>query len=494
MSERLRPADLAFLAGETASSPMHNATLEIFDLSRDGFDYEKLLGVIADRIAFVPRYRQRIRTVPGRLANPVWVDDDDFDLTYHVRRSALPRPGSMEQLRELVARIMSRRLDRNRPLWEVYLVEGLEDGRFAILSKSHQILVDGISTVDLGQVLLDVDPRPRPVVHDDWRPAREPSTPALLAEAVTESVRNPQRLAETVRGNVDGALRLVASVGRTAVETAGMVSNRRHAPDTPLHARLSEQRRFVTVRTDLQDYRQVRRMHGGTVNDVIMATVAGAMRSWLMTRAESVRASRSLRAMVPMSVIDHELEPTSLGSQVTGQLVSLPIGESSPVVRLHQVSYAFKAHKDTGMAVAADRLADVAGFAPTTFHALGSRVAAAWARRGFDLVVTNVPGPQFPLYAAGAQMLESYPVQPLLPGHALAIGVTSYDGGVYFGLNADRDALPDLDVLGQCVLEALAELVDSASETRPRAPRGRAATRPAATTPAAPGPGKGGRR
>jgi diacylglycerol O-acyltransferase len=382
----------------------------------------------------------------------------------------------MEQLRELVARIMSRRLDRNRPLWEVYLVEGLEGGRFAILSKSHQILVDGISTVDLGQVLLDVDPRPREVVHDHWRPEREPSPPALVAEALSEQVRNPARLAETVRGNVDGLWRVAGSVGRAAVTTAGVLSNRRWTPDTPIHAQLSEQRRFVTVRTDLQDYRTIRRVHGGTVNDVIMATIAGAMRAWLMTRAEAVHGSRSLRAMVPMSVIDNELEPTSLGSQVTGHLVNLPIGESSPVVRLHQVSYAFKAHKDTGMAVAADRLADVAGFAPTTFHALGSRVAASQVRRGFDLVVTNVPGPQFPLYAAGAQMLESYPVQPLLPGHALAIGVTSYDGGVYFGINADRDALPDIDVLGQCLEEALAELVDSASDTRPRAPRGRKTT------------------
>lgn len=477
MSERLRPADMAFLSQESASAPMHNATLEIFKPSLEGFDYEKLVAVIADRIAFVPRYRQRLRAVPGRLANPVWVDDDDFDLTYHVRRSALPRPGSMEQLRELTGRIMSRRLDRNRPLWEVYLVEGLEDGRFAILSKSHQILVDGISTVDLGQVLLDVDPRPRDMVSDHWRPDREPSPPALLADALRESVLHPGTVAETVRGNVDGLWRAAGAVGRGAWSAAEVVSNRRHSPDTPLHAQLSEQRRFVTVRTDLQDYRTVRRAHGGTVNDVIMATVAGAMRAWLMTRAEPVHGSRRLRAMVPMSVIDHELEPTSLGSQVTGHLISLPIGESSPVVRLHQVSYAFKAHKETGMAVAADRLADVAGFAPTTFHALGSRVAAAQVRRGFDLVVTNVPGPQFPLYAAGAQMLESYPVQPLLPGHALAIGVTSYDGGVYFGINADRDALPDVDVLGQCLEEALAELVDTATGSRPRAPRGRKSPR-----------------
>jgi len=244
-------------------------------------------------------------------------------------------------------------------------------------------------------------------------------------------------------------------------------------PETPINTRLSEQRRFVSVKTSLDDYRTVRRFHGGTVNDVILATVTGAMRDWLMTRAESVRGSRSLRAMVPMSVMDSELEPTSLGSQVVGTLLSLPVGEASPVVRLHQVSYALKAHKETGRAVAADRLAGVAGFAPTTFHALGARVALGQAWRGFNLVVTNVPGPQFPLYAAGARMLESYPVQPLLAGHALAIGVTSYDGNVYFGLTGDRDALPDLDVLGQCITEALQELVDTASPNRQRAPRGR---------------------
>ena len=477
MSERLRPGDLALLAQESASMPMHNATLEIFEPGAEGFDHQRLLRLIADRIAFVPRYRQRIRAVPGRLAGPVWVDDDDFDLTYHVRRSALPRPGSMEQLRELVARIMSRRLDRNRPLWEMYLVEGLEGGRFAVFSKSHQVLVDGVSTVDLGQVILDVDPRPRPTVHDDWRPAREPSGAALALEAVTESVRDPVSVAGTIRQNTLAAARTAGRVGHAALAAASALSNRRPSPESPISAELSEQRRFMTVHTRLADYRRVRRVHGGTVNDVILATITGGMRAWLMTRAESLGGSRQLRAMVPMGVIDHELEPTSLGSQVAGHLLSLPVGEVSPVVRLHQVSYALKAHKETGRAVAADRLADVAGFAPTTFHALGARVAAEQQRRGFNLVVTNVPGPQFPLYAAGAQMIESYPVQPLLPGHALAIGVTSDDGGVYFGLNADRDAIPDLVVLGACLEEALADLVDSASETRPRAPRGRAASR-----------------
>ncbi len=473
MSERLRSDDLAFLVAESASAPMHNATLEVFEPPPEGFDYDRLLALIADRIAFVPRYRQRIRTVPGRLANPVWVDDDDFDLTFHVRRSALPRPGSTGQLRDLVGRIVSRQLDRNRPLWEVYLIEGLEHGRFAILSKSHQVLVDGVSTVDLGQVILDVDPKPRGTVPDDWRPSPEPSQPSLVAQAVTESLRHPRVAAGTVRENAEAALRSAAAVGSHLLDGVGSLAGRRSGGESPINTRLSEQRRFVNVATELEDYRRVRRVHGGTVNDVVLATVTGALRAWLMTRAESVHGSRSLRAMVPMGVIDSDLEPTSLGSQVAGHLLSLPIGESSPVVRLHQVSYALKAHKETGRAVAADRLAGVAGFAPTTFHALGSRVAAGEARRSFHLVITNVPGPQFPLYAAGAQMLESYPVPPLMPGHALAIGVTSYDGHVYYGLSGDRDALPDLDVLGQCLGEALEELVDSASDTRPRAPRGR---------------------
>lgn len=471
--DRLRPDDMAFLAAESASTPMHNGTLEIFEPG-DDFDHDRLMALVADRIAFVPRYRQRIQTVPGRLANPVWVDDEDFDLAYHVRRSALPSPGSMQQLRDLTARIITRRLDRSRPLWEMYLIEGLEGDRFAVLSKSHQILVDGIATIDLGQVILDIDPQPKGAVHVEWRPKPPPSQTALVGRALRDTLRDPLLAVDTMTENAGAVARTVGAVGGRVAELAEAVANRRFVPETPISARLSEQRRFVTVSTALEDLRAVRRFHGGTVNDVILATITGAMRSWLMTRAESVHGSRSLRAMVPMSVFDSELEPTSLGSQVSGHLLNLPVGEASPVVRLHQVSYSLKAHKETGLAVAADRLAGVAGFAPTTFHALGSRVAAlTQARRGFDLVITNVPGPQFPLYAAGAQMTESYPVSPLLAGHALSIGVTSYDGGVYFGLVSDRDAIPDLDVLGQCVTEALEELVDTTSPTRQRAPRGR---------------------
>jgi diacylglycerol O-acyltransferase len=477
MSERLRPRDLAILAAESPTTPMHNATVEIFDPGESGFDHDRLVQLIADRIAFVPRYRQRLQTVPGRLATPAWVDDDTFDLGYHVRRSALPRPGSMDQLRELVARIASRPLDRSRPLWECYFVEGLQHGHVALLTKSHQILVDGRETVDIGQVLLDTSPDRSTLGHDDdWRPRHAAGPVAAALSAVTDTLESPRTLWTTTRANAESLGRAASASGARVAEVANALAGRGPVNSTPVHRRLSQQRRFVTARTELADYRAIRAVHGGTVNDVILATVAGGLRGWLMARAESMAGLRTIKAIVPMSVIDDELEPTSLGSQITGHLVHLPIGEPSPVVRLHQVSYDLRAHRDNGRNVSARRLSGIAGFAPTTFHALGSRLASAELRRGFHVSVTNVPGPQFPLYADGARMLESYPVHPLLPDHPLAIGVTSYDGGVFYGITTDRDAVPDADVLAQCFLDALDELKDSASETRPRAPRGRKKT------------------
>lgn len=474
MSERLRPRDLAILAAESPTTPMHNATVEIFDPGESGFDHDRLVQLIADRIAFVPRYRQRLQLVPGRLANPAWVDDDAFDLGYHVRRSALPRPGSMDQLRELVARIASRPLDRSRPLWECYFVEGLEHGRIALLTKSHQILVDGRETVDIGQVLLDTSPDRSTLGHDDdWYPDRPVGPVAAALNAVTDSLESPRTLWMTTRANAESLGRAASASGARVAGVANALAGRGPVHSTPVHRRLSQQRRFVTVRTDLSDYRAIREVHGGTVNDVILATLAGGLRGWLMARAESLGGLRTVKAIVPMSVIDDELEPTSLGTQITGHLVNLPIGEPSPVVRLHQVSYDLRAQRDNGRNVSARRLSGIAGFAPTTFHALGARLATAELRRGFHVSITNVPGPQFPLYADGARMLESYPVHPLLPDHPLAIGVTSYDGKVFYGITTDRDAVPDADVLGQCVLESLDELKDSASDTRPRAPRGR---------------------
>ena len=483
MTERLRPRDVAILAEESASTPMHNATIEIFEPGRSGFDYARLVRLVQERISFVPRYRQRVQPVPGRIANPVWVDDEHFDIGYHVRRSALPRPGSLDQLRDLVARIVSRPLDRSRPLWEMYFVEGLADGQVAILSKSHQVLVDGIETVDLGQVLLDKSAEPKELGADGWRARTRPSPLTLMTEAVRDSLTGPEVVADTLLSTTSSVLRGAASTARSAGRVFDALANRRASGDLPVIGPLSQQRRIIVVRTDLAEHRAVREAHGGTVNDVVLATVTGALRAWLMTRGESMRGIRQVRAVVPVSVIDDELEPTSLGSQIAAHFVDLPVWEASPVVRLHQVSYSFQAHKETGRAVGASRLASISGFAPATFHAIGSRVAAVERRRGYQLVVTNVPGPQAPLYAAGARMVATYPVPPLLEGHPLAIGVTSYDGHVYYGLTADRDTLPDADLLGPCVREALDELVDSASGSRTRAPRGRKKRRPPEETP-----------
>ena len=473
MGDRLSPRDLRFLAEERPTAPRHNATVDIFEPGPGGFDFDELVALICDRIAFVPRYRQKVQLVPGRLANPVWVDDPTFDLEYHVRRSALPRPGSDEQLRDLVARIVSRPLDRQRPLWEIYLVEGLAGGRFALLAKAHQALVDGVHTVDLGQLLLDTTPGAKPVdEEDDWTPAPGHSLPGLLLDAVRDSITDPTTIVHTARRAGATVARTARRGTRTAVRTAESVMG---TPERPpiLGARLSQQRRFVSMSATLADLRAIRDAHGGSVNDVVLAVVAGGLRGWLMTRPESLAGMRQLRALVPVSVIDENEEATSLGSQIAAHFVALPVGEGSPVVRLHQVSYSFESHQATGRAVGADRLAAIAGFAPATFHAVGARVAAGQPRRSFHLSVTNAPGPQAPLYAGEARMVASYPVHPLLPGHALAVGVTSYDGGVFFGITADRDLVPDAEILRQCFAEAVEELLDTVNGGRDRAPRGR---------------------
>ena len=471
MADRLSPLDVSFLYVEEPTTPMHVGSVAVFQAPEDGFDYDRLVALIAERIAFVPRYRQRVRDVPGHLANPVWVDDESFDIGYHVRRSALPRPGNDQQLAELVARVQSRQLDRNRPLWEMYLVEGLSRQRFAVITKTHNAMVDGIGTVDIGQVILDTDPEPsraasRPpgragTAIAAWRPNPEPSWAELIVGAVSDTVRRPTAVIDTVRG---GLSEVRSTAGRLAGVAGGLlaagVTAARPAPVSPLNVVIGAQRRFATVASDLDDYRRIRKAHGGTINDVVLASIAGGLRAWLLTRGEGVSTATIVRAMVPVSVQDEDGSGPA-GNRVSSLLVDLPVGEPSPVMRLHQVSYRMKAHKETGQAVGAESLVGLAGFAPPTLHAMGARVASGLSKRWFNLVVTNVPGPQQPLYAGGARLLASYPVIPLARTQAVSIGLTSYDGGVYYGLNADRDAMSDIDVLAQSILDAVAELVGS---------------------------------
>lgn len=472
MPDRLTPLDASFLYLEQATTPMHVGSVMVFERPSGPPDHAVLLRHVAARIAYVPRYRQRVRPVPGRIANPVWVDDEQFDVGYHVRHRALPRPGSRQQLEELVAGLLARHLDPARPLWQLTLVEGLDDGeRFAVVTKVHQALVDGVHAVDLGQVVLDESAQEHEPPAQLWHPAPEPGFVELVAGAVADSVRAPRQVLDTLRTGAGG---LRAGAGR-ALEVVGGLAARtasRPTPRGPLNPDIGEHRRFRMVGTDLADYRAVRGAvlgaHGAggrldvTVNDVVLATLAGGLRSWLLARGEPVRPSSLVRALVPMSVrLDDPAQAPAIGSRVSSILVDLPTGEASPLMRLHQVAYATLAHREAGQAVDARTLAGIAGFAPPTLHSLGARVASGLSRHLFNLVVTNVPGPQRPRYLHGARMLASCPVIPLAKGQALSVGLTSYDGGVHYGLFADRDAMPDLEVLGQCLVEALAELVEA---------------------------------
>jgi WS/DGAT/MGAT family acyltransferase len=459
---------------EGSTTPMHVGSVMVFQPRERVFDYVSLVSLISKRISVAPRYRQWVREVPGRLANPVWVDDENFDVTYHVRRSALPRPGSDEQLEEFVARIQSRRLDRRRPLWEVYLIEGLDRGRFAIVTKAHQALVDGINAVDIGHVIVDSNSDGAGTVIDTWRPDREPSDVELIASALVDAVRRPSQIADNVRSVVTDAKTIgapvfsavgafVSTVARTAV---------RPAPTSPLNAEIGEARRYVMVGTDLADYQGVHsRLAGGdradevTVNDVVLATISGALRSWLLTRGEVVIPATTVRAMVPISVYDKD-GAGRLGNSVRAAFVDLPVGEPGAYMRLHQIAFAMRQQTEGRHAVGADSLAGIAGFASPTLHLLGSRLGSAMSRRLFNVIITNVPGPQLPLYVGDSRMLSTFPVVPLARGQAVSIGLTSYDGGVYYGLNGDRDAMPDLDRLGQCLVDSLAELVEAGGARR----------------------------
>jgi len=463
--ERLTALDASFLYLEDPDTPMHVGGVLVLECPAGVLDHDALVDLVRRRLPLVPRYRQRVLEVPGHLANPVWVDDPDFDVSYHVRRSALPRPGNAEQLLDLVARLTARPLDRRRPLWEMYLVEGLAEGRSAVITKTHPALVDGLAAIDIGQVILDESPdadAAPPGDPGDWRPRRAPGQVALVWEAVEEYLQRPSAVVETARTAV-GDVRataarwagvaggIVAAAARTAV---------RPAPMSPLNAPIGRQRRVAVARAALDDVKIIRKANGGTVNDVLLAIVTGALREWLLSRGEPVIGSTSVRALVPVSV---RSEDDDDASRVSSLLVDLPVGETNPRVRLARISYAMRALTQSSQSVGADTLSALSGFAPPTLHALGARAASGLSRRLFNLVVTNVPGPQTPRYAGGARMVEVFPVVPLAKGQGLAIGLTSYDGTVYVGLNADRDSISDVDVLADLIEQEVAFLVESAS-------------------------------
>ena len=457
MVERLSRLDASFLYLEEPGTPMHVGGLLVLDTPPGGVD--ALAALVEARLPLVPRYRQRVVEVPGQLANPVWVDDPEFNIDYHVRRSGLPRPGTEAQLLDLVSRLTSRPLDRKRPLWEVYLVEGLADGRVAVITKTHPALVDGLSAIDIGQVLLDVAPDAPALEPAPWKPRRPPGGAELVLQALDEYRRRPSSAVETARAAITDVRSTAARLGGLA---GGLLRTARQAvlpaPNSPLNAPIGRQRRVALAQAELDDIKAIRKAYGGTVNDVLLNVVTGALREWLLSRGEPVVAGTSVRALVPISMRDDD---AGVGNRVSSYLVDLPVGEPNPRVRLTRLSYAMRGTAQQGRTVGADSLIALTGFAPPTLHALGARAARSLSRRLFNLVVTNVPGPQVPLYAAGSRMLEVFPVVPLASGQGLAVGMTSYHGRVFFGLNADRDSVGDVDVLADLIEQEVAELVEA---------------------------------
>jgi WS/DGAT/MGAT family acyltransferase len=470
MVTRLSTADASFYRLENSATPMYVGSLSILRRPRAGLSYEALLATVEKRLAQIPRYRQKVReigVVGVGIARPVWIDDGDFDITYHVRRSALPSPGSDEQLHELIARLAARPLDKTRPLWEMYLVEGLAKNRVALYTKSHQALINGMTALEIGHVIADRTRNPPPFPEDIWVPERDPGHSRLLLGALTDWMVGPGTQLQAVGSALAGVATNygeLLDVGRRAVNIARTVA-RGTAPSSPLNATVSRHRRFTVASGSLEDYRTVRARYECDINDVVLAVVAGALGNWLMSRGVAVSPTETVRAMAPLSVYaegQHDSTgPGQMISQVTPFLVDLPVGEANPVVRLSQIAHATESIPAAARLVDARTIVTLSGFAPPTLHAMGIRVATSFSARLFNLLITNAPGAQSQMYVAGTKLLETYAVPPLLHNQALAIGVTSYNGMLYFGINADREAMSDVDLLPALLSQSLEELLEA---------------------------------
>jgi len=457
VSERLTPLDASFLHFEDSASHMHVACVMMFAGAPP--DYEQLLRHLAARLHLVPRYRQRLALVPFGQGRPRWVDDQDFDLRFHVRRTALPTPGTETELRVLAGRVFSQPLRRDRPLWEIWLVEGVTGGRFALLSKTHHALVDGVSGLDILSVLFAPEEEHRGE-HGEWRPRPTPSAARLLAESLLERATVPAegyRAARAVlrRPRQLGSEALGLLRGASALAFAGLSP----APTTPFNESLvGPDRRFTWVRASLADVKSIKNSLGGTVNDVVLAIVSGALRRYLQRRGIDVEGM-TLKALVPVSVRGEEHRGT-LGNKVSGMIAPLPVSCADPVASLQAIGAAMDHVKSSGQAVGAQALTELSGFAPANLISQAGRVA--FRQRFINLVVTNIPGPQLPLMMAEREMLDIFPMVPLGSNLALGVAIVSYNGTLNFGLVGDFKVMHDLEDLAGDVADALKELCHAA--------------------------------
>jgi diacylglycerol O-acyltransferase len=459
--ERFTALDASFLYLERPAMHMHVAGLSVFDPSSrlDGrLRYDDVARVIASRIHLAPRFRRKVLMVPGHLGLPVWVDDPHFDLEFHVRRSALPSPGGRRELTDSVQRVLSRPLDRTKPLWELYVIEGLEDGHVATLLKVHHAMIDGISGMQLAAVLYDVNPEPpEPPVASAWNPEPEPARADLVREAIFHQLTHP------VQAVIDGLDQVLQAPAMTALglgaiaSGVGSIFGMGARPPSPFDVRIGPNRRFAMTEAPLQRFRDVKDALGGTVNDVVLTVVAGALHELLKARREPTRG-RTLRVMVPVSV--RAGTDDGAGNRVAPAFVDMPVGTMSPKRRLAEVRKGTRFLKDSMMALGADAIIGLGAYAPGGLLAAAARAVSRG--RWFNLVVSNIPGPQQALYLAGARLVASYPSMPLGENSALSIACSSLGGVMAFGLTGDWDGVPDIHTLASAIDDSLEEICKAA--------------------------------
>jgi diacylglycerol O-acyltransferase / wax synthase len=460
--ERLNPLDAVFLEVEDGVTHMPIASCAVFEGPAPPF--ADLAASFERKLPLIPRYRQRLQPVPLGLGRPLWVDDADFDLTYHVRRTALPAPGGEAELQALMARVMGVELDRRRPLWETWMVEGLEGGGWAVISKVHHCMVDGVSGTDLLAVALDDVRHPEPIPVVPWTPEALPSAPRLVADAVRDLVAAPA----TDLGHALPALRqpraLARRLGDLVAGARTITGALRATPPTSVDGPISPHRRWVPARTSLDDVKLVKRAFGGTVNDVVLAAVAGGWRELLLARGEDPEQV-VLRSLIPVSLRTPDARGV-LDNRVSALFFELPVQVEDPVERLALVREQMDRLKASHEFEAGEALTTLLGYlpAPVTVEALRLATSAArrLGQRSCNTVVTNIPGPGYPLFLCGREMLEYLPFVPLSHGVRIGVAVVSYDGNVFFGVTGDFDTAPDVGVLARGIEDAVVRLVKEA--------------------------------
>jgi WS/DGAT/MGAT family acyltransferase len=453
--DRMSPQDASFLHVESGNNYMHIASVALFEGPPP--NYENVVEMVASKLHLVPRYRQVVRFVPFEVARPLWVDDPHFNIDYHIRHTSLPRPGGTQQLRNLVGRVMAQQLDRAKPLWEMWVVEGLADDRWAILSKTHHCMVDGVSGTDLLSVVLDREIHPLREKAEPWLPEAPPSDGALVRGALVDLACSPREQLRAARAALLRPRRMASrlfEIGQGLTTFSAMA--RPSGSESSLNGPIGPHRRWTWAETTIDRIKPVRKRFGGTVNDVVLSVITKGFRELLISRGESVEG-RTVRTLVPVSVRTED-ERGTYNNRVSAMFAELPIGIADPVERLDLIQAQMGDLKERKQAVAAEALTSLSGYAPPMLLALGARLFARVDQRTVQTVTTNVPGPQFPLYAVGRRMRTAYPFVPLAGSVRIGIAIFSYCGQLTFGVTGDYDSAPDIEVLANAIEEGVSEL------------------------------------